>query len=333
MSDSNVPKRYDWDISGDLGIKADFTKERLYDMYVRKSLIKTQQIFDYEGLPTTIPKRNLELILQTWGFAVLTKVNGEFYVFFGGLGGIPNEYYEPTMAIIANPYLRFSKSLEINDDCVLIRNDSLRMGLMPLINRYAYLQAETDISFKFAAINSRVSYIINALNDDDKESAEIFIENVTKGEKLGVITSLFGEEGVKVNSNVLSPNLIQHLVEMRQYNEGTFLQELGIQSTFNMKREAINEAESNLSNDILFPFIDDMLEQRQIALEEINKKFGLNITVKLSSVWAHNRKNRALNEEMLESQVKTNEEVQEITESDVKNENTTEEGKTNEKKD
>lgn len=316
-----VPSRYDWNLFGEDITFENMTVDKLYKIYVSKTLNKTQQIFDYKNLPETIPKRNLELILQRFGYGIVTKVNDKLYCFYGGLGGVPNEYYEPTEAIINNPYLKFSKNLKIDEECILIRNDSMRLGLYPLIERYSYLQAQTDISFKFMAVNSRVGYILNVKNDTEKESAEKFLEDVEKGTKLGVLESIFGDDGVDVYNNTLTPNLIQHLVELRQYNEGTFLQEIGVQSAFNMKREAINEAESTLSTDILFPLIDDMLEQRQQAIDKINAKYGTNIKVEISSVWAHTRKDRMLQEKIMESEATGNNEEEQSEEDLTENEN------------
>lgn len=328
--DGNVPSRYDWDIYGQKLEFENMNLEKFFKLYVMKTLNKTQQIFDYDGLPETIPKRCLELILQRFGYAIITKVDGKLYAFYGGLGGVPDAYYEPTNAIVNNPFLNYSATLKIGEDCVLMRNDSVKLGLMPLIERYAYLQSQTDVSFKFMCVNSRVGYILNAKNDIEKETAEKFLEDVEKGEKLGIVESGYDSEGLNVYNNTLTPNLIQHLVELRQYNEGTFLQEIGIQSAFNMKREAINEAESTLSTDILFPLIDDMLEQRQLALDAINDKYGTNITVKISSVWAHTRTDRMLQEKKLENDAnvdKGNEEQKsEDTETEVQREDVGENG-------
>lgn len=325
----NVPSRYDWDIFGQKIEFENMTVDKFFKLYVMKTLNKTQQIFDYDGLPDTIPKRNLELLLQRFGYAIITKVDGKLYAFYGGLGGVPDVYYEPTIAVVNNPFLKYSATLKIDEECVLMRNDSVRLGLMPMIERYAFLQSQTDVSFKFMCVNSRVGYIINAKNDIEKESALKFLEDIEKGEKLGITESGYGDDGLQVYNNTLTPNLIQHLVELRQYNEGTFLQEIGIQSAFNMKREAINEAESTLSTDILFPLIDDMLEQRQLALDKINEKYGTNITVKISSVWAHTRTDRMLQEKILENNANLGndkEQVEEKTETEIQSEDVGEDG-------
>ena len=52
-----------------------------------------------------------------------------------------------------------------------------------------------------------------------------------------------------------------------------------------MKRERLNQNEVDLNTSILIPLADDMLEERQKAVKMINEKYGLNISVELSSVW------------------------------------------------
>ena len=280
-------------------------------------------MFDYEGLPKTLPKRFVELILQTWGYIILKQVDGEWYGFYGGLGGVPDAYYQPTIATVSNPYLKYSATLEIDKDCIVIRNDALRMGLLPLIERYAYLQAETDISFKFMAVNTRVGWIINTKNDSQKDSAEEFLNNIEKGEKLGVIHSkdFDPDEDLNVYNQQLTPNLIQHLIELKQYNEGTFLQEIGIQSAFNMKREAINEAEAALSTDILFPMIDELLEEREDGWKRFNEFSGEHVKVKLSSVWEHLRNTREMSDTIIENEIKDSMNVEEPSKEENVNEN------------
>lgn len=306
---SNIPSRYDWSLDFDF---SDFNKETLKKMYIENFLRKTQQMFEYEGLPETIPKRDLELIVQTCGAATWAKgPDGKLYVFRAGYGGVPNVYYRPTIAVIANPALNFNASLKIDEECVIMPNDALWRGIMVIIEAYSYLLAECDLSFKFAAINSRVHFIINALNEDDAESARTFIEDIINGEKLGIIESdnfLEGEgnDSLKVFNAQGSNQIVQHLIELRQYIYGVSHQELGIQSQFNMKREAINEAEAALQVDVLFPLIDDMLEQRKLALEKVNKIFGTNISVKLSSAWEALRANKTLSQDLIKSEIDAN---------------------------
>ena len=129
----------------------DFTdKNRLVGDLVRYMLIRTQAMFEYTGLPETIPQKFLEQYVQSSGFVGIVKVKGELYAMRGGLGGVPDVYYQPTVLTVANPALEYSASLTIGKDCEIIRNDFLYEGLMPLCSRYATLLAENFISIRMA---------------------------------------------------------------------------------------------------------------------------------------------------------------------------------------
>ncbi len=290
--ETKIPNRSNWDFG--YSSNNAFTKESLQQLYIKKTLLKTQKMFEYSGLPESIPQEDLELIIQIYGYAVITEVNGKLYALRGGLGGKPNPYYRPTIATVANPALNFSGNLKIGEECIVIRNDELYMGLMPEIEHSAYLLAEADISFKFACINMRIPALITAHDDATKESAEEFFKQIENGTSLGVILDDDYEDKLDAYDYTNKATNVTHLIELRQYIMGTFYQELGIQSQFNMKREAINEAEAALSQDVLFPTVDNMLMERKKGIEEVNKKYGTNISVKLSSIWSNLREVKEL---------------------------------------
>ena len=276
-----VPNRSNW--SFDV-CSQDLSLDKLTEYYIKDTLIRTQKMFNYNNLPKTIPKEQLELLLQRNGYAVITKVNGELYAFYGGLGGEPDAYYLPTIATVANPALKFSKSMVIDKECVVIKNDVMFMGLMPLIQSTSYLLAQADISFKYALINGRMKAIVTAPNDEVKASLDEMFKQIEKGSSLKVVVDDDLMNQLKVSPYGSNDNGID-IIELKQYIIGSFYQKLGIQSNFNMKREALNSAESALNDDILYPLIDEMLEERQKGVEKINELYGTNISVELSSVW------------------------------------------------
>ena len=276
-----VPNRSNW--SFDV-CSQDLSLDKLTEYYIKDTLIRTQKMFNYNNLPKTIPKEQLELLLQRNGYAVITKVNGELYAFYGGLGGEPNEYYLPTIATVANPALKFSKSMVIDKECIVIKNDVMFMGLMPLIQSTSYLLAQADISFKYALINGRMKAIVTAPNDEVKAALDEMFRQIEKGSSLKVVVDDDLMNELKVSPYGSNDNGID-IIELKQYIIGSFYQKLGIQSNFNMKREALNSAESALNDDILYPLIDEMLEERQKGIEKINELYGTNISVELSSVW------------------------------------------------
>lgn len=321
---ADISNRDRW-LFGEDAEQFSFDKKSIQDLYVKKFLLKTQRMFKYTNLPDTIPQRDLELIMQCSGCVTIAKVNDKLYAFKGSLGGTPNEYYLPTISIVANPYLHYNANLTIDKDCVVMLNDSLYEGLLPQIQHASNLLAECDISFKFTTINIRVPAIIEATNDTSKIEAENFLQKVEEGSKLGVICGEQFLDRINVYNYASSEYSVQHLIELKQYIYGTFLQELGIQSSFNMKREAINEAEASLNTDILYPLIDDMLIQRKIGVDKINKMFGTNIEVELDSVWKQLREQQDIAIREQESEILVNEaQANDTTEETIEMEKTDE---------
>lgn len=275
-----------------LSYNYDFTdKKRCADNHIKYMLSRTQSMFKYDGLPETITQRVLELMLQTNGHVCITDVNGDLYVFTGGLGGEPDIEYQPTIYTVANPHLKTSRNLRINKDCVVIKNDSMYMGLLPLFNRYATALVENEISMNISTINSRIAAIISAPDDNTKIAAETFLKEIADG-KTGIIGENAFLDGIRVQplGNTTQSNALTSLIEYEQYLRAGWFNEIGLNANYNMKRESINSGESQLNNDMLMPFIDDMLRCRETALEKINEMYGTNITVSLYSAWEDNEK-------------------------------------------
>lgn len=261
-------------------------KENAISDYVLYMLSRTQSMFKYEGLPESIPQRMIELYLQCNGNCCITEYNGELYALTGGLGGEPDPYYRPTVYTVANPALNFSANLEIGKDCIVIPSDSMYMGLLPLFRRYATMLAENDLTIRIADINSRISSLVSAPDDNTKKAAEKYLKDVERGE-LGVIAENAFFDGIRSQpySSAGHSNTITQLIEIQQYLKAGWYTELGLSANYNMKREALNSVESSKDNDALLPLVDDMLRCRQTALEDVNSKYGTNITVKLFSAW------------------------------------------------
>ena len=118
-------------------------------------LNRTQQMFKWSGLPDTIPQRFLEMYLQTNGNCLIAKFEDKLYAYVGGFGGVPDEYYQPTIYTVANPYQKFSKNFKLDEEAILIRNDSLMQGLLPISRKYATMICENEISLQHLMVNKK----------------------------------------------------------------------------------------------------------------------------------------------------------------------------------
>lgn len=287
--------------------------------YVMFMVDRTNQMFEYNGLPDTIPARMLELYLQLNGHVCVTKVEGDLYALPGGLGGAPDPYYRPTLYVVANPGLGYSKSLRIlnhlkpfgdqssQGECVVIYNDTNLQGLLYFFSRYATELAENDVSIRSAQINARMQTLITASTDSEAASAQKFLDDLVSGKLTAVAEKAF-LDGIKAqNVSVQGANNIIQLIELQQYLKASWYNEIGLNANFNMKREYQSEEELQANTDVLLPLVDDMLKCREDALSVINSTYGTNITVKKNSSWENKQQDRDVEQERKEADVKATE--------------------------
>lgn len=264
-------------------------KAKGIENYVLYMLDRVAQMFSVEGLPETIPDKWLKMYLLVNGYAVIAEHEGELYAYYGGLGGIPDTYYYPTIATVSNPYQNFSANFRIGEDCVIIPNDTLQRGIAPICERYAALLVETDISLRMSAINSRAMSFFRCGDENTAKRAQKVLDDLEAG-KLGVQVGGDGDDWVSAittlpMSTASSGAYITQLLEMRQYFWGMLWQELGVNTNHNMKREAINGNEAGLNDKALLPLVDDMFKNWTAGINMVNEKYGTSITVRKNSAW------------------------------------------------
>lgn len=249
-------------------------------------LDRTIKMFQYEGLPDTIPARELEKILQLAGYAFITEVKGELYALWGGLGGPLDEYYRPTKITIANPWLDFNAILDVNKDGVLIYNDDMKVGLAPMFSKYHTLMVENDITMILNSYNNRIQTLIAAGDDQSRESAEAYLQKIQDG-KLGIIAEQRIFDGVTVHnsSSSVAANTAA-LTEFHQYLRATLMNEVGLDAQYNMKRERLTAGEVQQNDEGLYPLITNMLFNRRQGMEAVNEKYGTQAVVQFGGAWS-----------------------------------------------
>lgn len=300
-------------------------REQLVDFHFKSYLNKTQAMFKWNGLPDTIPERDLEMLIQTRGFGCFIEHEENYYVLFGHLGGRLNFDYMPSMATIANPYLEISGNWDIyygydkslydksqnvltdGKECVVIPNDPLYRGLTPILSVYANRMADTAISRRVVTIMSRAMNVFIAGDNNTYSSVKTFMTKLESGELDAITDNDFMKEikSLPFGSSSSAARMITELIEAEQYDKASLYNELGLQANYNMKREAINSDEAQLGEDAILPLCDIMLEQRQLACKRINTLFGLNVSVDFSSAWK-------LTRESMESAIENDETEKEV---------------------
>lgn len=274
-------------IGCDMG-SPDLRKDDVYETVLSDLISTALPMLEWKGLPESIDIRKFTLYRQMNGYSIFFRDKGSLYDSFGGIGGEPDAYYDPTIATIANPYLKLSKSFTIGKDCVLDRHDYLMTGLLPWHRLYASEITEAMMTIRLGLINARAEFIINAEDDSQATGAKEFLHTLMKGEELAFIAN---PSFLQKDSNQTLPysqnsiNTIRSGIEAIQYLYSKWSSGIGLETSFNIKREYVNTDQSSLGEDAIRPKMDLILESAKDTCKSLKAIFGLDVSVDFSSTW------------------------------------------------
>ena len=260
-------------------------KDTALDTFFQRVLCMTSKMFEYTGLPDSIPQVELEKILQTSGNVGIAKVNGELYALQGNRGGECDAYYRGKDFIVANPWLKLDKTYRIDSDIVVINNTPFADSILPVIGKYGVLYTDAVITLNMTSVLTRITMLISASDDKTKQSAESFLKKILDGD-----FSVIGENAFFKGVNMQTPptqsnQQITQLIELLQYYKASLFNDLGLNANYNMKRERLNTQEVSMNIDALMPYVDSMLTERVEGVKRVNEMFGTEISVTLGSSW------------------------------------------------
>ena len=259
-------------------------KKGLLKQFKENQLNKSLTMFEWQNLPDTLPMVELEKMLQINGYAIIAKYKGDVYAFNGGFSG-QDAYNRPTQVIINNPALKLNTTYTINEDCIVIKNDDMKQGLIKIYEYFGQRLIENQITMLMTDYNLRMPFTISSSDDQTTQSAKDYLNKIIDG-SLGVI----GEQKLFKSLSVTPTNSKQTATFSDLYGYQQFIlaqlnNTIGLATNNNMKRERLTTNEIEINKNASYPLVDNMLRNRQQAVEQINKMFGLDITVGYSSIW------------------------------------------------
>lgn len=245
-------------------------------------------IFKYDGLPDNIKAVDLEKNLLRFGKILFTKWHDEFYIFSYSDTGRQNYLGEYTNYQVNNPYIQCNEIFS-DDNAVRIFNTDTHEPLINLMGMYSELLTESYITLNMADINSRIPFFISARDNATKASAEIFVKQILDG-KQGVIAEQPLFESLKINPLTDHENISQ-IVELNKFFYSDYFQKIGLTNLYNNVHDRISATETEFTATSIYPYVDNMKRNRDIAVEKINAMFGLSVSVEFSSSWDYRIKN------------------------------------------
>lgn len=250
--------------------------QQTYLQYVNRLTELSISMFDWKNLPDTIDARFLELALFNDGMSVFFKdeVMG-YLVLQVMIGGSLDVYRIP---ITRTAFAQNGYRMELNpSNSVIIFNNMLRtnsiLDVQEMSKRLYEIQRTIDVN----VIQQKTPKIITCT-----ENQRLVMKNLY-AQYVGNEPFIFGDKNLDLSGiktfDTTSPYVADKLYELKTQYWNEALTYLGISNVNTIKKERMitDEVQRNLGGTIASRY--SRLFMRQQACKQINKMFGLNISV------------------------------------------------------
>lgn len=233
--------------------------------------------YRWENLPNGIESRYIEEMLYDNGeCAMFDHPDLGLCVLRSSSRENLNIYGEPTKLSLTG----FNEHRTVMmDDCVRIMNNDLALPTQQNILYYARRMAEIDDIIIQNLRQQRVPYLF-ATDENNSFSMKTLYDRIYQGEPAIFVDKemLNGQPENIMVIPTTAPYLVDKLQIQKQEMERELLTFLGINNTVEKKERLIVD-ETNSNNQFIKMASDIGFKQRQLACEQMNQMFGLNVSV------------------------------------------------------
>lgn len=194
-----------------------------------------------------------------------------------------NVFERPTKLIFANPVLgNFDRV--IGTDCEVIRLQYNWLGIVPILDKYAYLLAMCDSAVSVNLMNSKVAFIATAEGKAAAETIKTAYQQISEGNPF-VCMSKDSVESISWELlNVKNTFIGNDVSLLKQTIWNEFLTEIGIPNFNRDKRERMITDEVNANNTETAFSMSHWLETIRSGMDRSNKMFGLDLRVEVNPI-------------------------------------------------
>ena len=262
-------------------------------------------MFVFEGLPDTVNPEFIPIYCMREGVCAFVNDVENGGVGHCSIGGIPdlNGIGKDAIVSFDNGIVKTYKEWRTNEHIVVMFNDVL---MRPNLNigRYAAMLTEIDTSTLLNIIYSRYLPVPVAKDDEQRKALDEILNTLIKGDKLKTLVSdsmldelLTGEKrpvDIINLSDVSNADKIQYLLKAHDDIMRRFygLYGMDVNGTEKMAQQTTAEVGSRQGASMIIPY--NMMREAQKAVDEINRKFGWNVTVKFGRPWEYDLNNNGV---------------------------------------
>lgn len=194
-----------------------------------------------------------------------------------------NVFERPTKLIFANPVLGNFDRI-IGTDCEVIRLQYNWLGIVPILDKYAYLLAMCDSAVSVNLMNSKVAFIATAEGKAAAETIKTAYQQISEGNPFVCMSKdsvdSISWELLNVKNTFIGNDV--SLLKQTIWNE--FLTEIGIPNFNRDKRERMITDEVNANNAETAFSMSHWLETIRSGMDRANKMFGLDLRIEVNPI-------------------------------------------------
>lgn len=248
------------------------TFKTLYEKYKLMAI----NAFEWDGLPEGIEEKHIEKYLYKHGKAVFFRDPQMSFMCLECQDGYKLDVHGECLNYNAIGF-GYNKTYH-RDDCVVIDNNKLRLATDPFIMFYVNKLTEAERTMDVNVKAVKTPYIFGC-DDKDILTAKRIFQQID-----GNVPALFVDKGLNLESFTVLQTGVKfmgnELMDYKTSIENELLTFLGINNIPTDKKERLITDEANSNNQLIESFAELQLEARQRACDDINKKYGLHISVK-----------------------------------------------------
>ena len=261
-----------------------------YNMYLNRIIDIYLSLFEWKGLPETINVRYLEYTLMEQGKVFFFHDDNLGYLALNGNAIGFNVYNEPIKYEVYAP-IGYQKSLT-DKNAVIIWNTFRREPYLEVFELYAQRLYEITRTQDVNVMAQKTPVLIKA-----SEQQRLTMQNLYQ-KYSGNMPFIFGDKDIDMNDiealTTQSPYVADKLQVLKNEIWNECMTFLGVGNAKQDKKERLVAAEVSANDEQIMQSRDVMLDARKIACEQINKMFGLNVSVDYK---LNNRKSYIMEEE------------------------------------
>ena len=262
---------------------------KVFMLWERALFQRAASVIDFENLPDgwSGPVKDFFIYcLYRFGYLGVFETEANGLIFQPGTLSGYDIYYQPVEFLVNNPHMDIENNrFIIGETCELIKLTPDYLGVWEIINYYAEKLAVLDNALNMSLINNKFAFMLAAKNKQASEAFKKMIDKVNAGEPAVIYDmKLINDQQDKTepwqlwSRDHMKENYITTM-QLADFNTilHNFDKEIGIPTIPVEKKERMITDEANSTVIDAISRSEIWLKTLESSLENVNKKYGLNI--------------------------------------------------------